>query len=98
MSYLESEDILGEWLDECCELDNDAWTSSTDLFASWKYWAAGREEWVGSVKLFRSGWKTVVVSSQCKNTEKTKRGFRGLRLKEGQPKPDPVPVMTKGRQ
>jgi putative DNA primase/helicase len=47
-SYLESEDVLGEWLDECCIRDAGAWEGTTALFSSWKGWAAGREEWTGS--------------------------------------------------
>jgi putative DNA primase/helicase len=88
-SYLENEDILGEWIKECCELDAQAWSSSTDLFTSWKYWAAEREEWVGAVKNFSQRLEDRGGFKPCKNKDKTKRGFRGLRLKEGQKK-DPV--------
>ncbi len=51
-SYLESEDILGEWLNEKCERAANAQATSTELFDSWKEWAEGREEWIGSVKQF----------------------------------------------
>ena len=38
-TYLESEDLIGEWIDERCDRDANAWTSSTVLFDSWQGWA-----------------------------------------------------------
>lgn len=80
-SYLESEDIIGEWLDECCIRDANAWEGSTALFLSWKGWAAGREEWIGSEKTFTTRLEERGEFKRKKNPEKTKRGFIGLRLK-----------------
>ena len=40
-AYLEAEDAVAAWLDECCQRDPKAWESSTALFASWSVW--GRE-------------------------------------------------------
>ena len=79
-SYLESEDVLGEWIDECCVCDANAWESSTSLFGSWKGWATVREEWVGSVKDFTKKLEDRGFKRR-KNKEQTKRGFVGLRLK-----------------
>jgi putative DNA primase/helicase len=80
-SYLESEDILGEWIGECCIRDANAWESSADLFGSWNIWASLREEWVGSVKTFTAKLEDRGEFVRRKNKEKTKRGFSGLRLK-----------------
>jgi putative DNA primase/helicase len=80
-SYLESEDILGEWIDECCIRDANAWESSTALFNSWKAWAVGREEWIGSEKTFSAKLEDRGEFTRRKNREQTKRGFAGLRLK-----------------
>jgi putative DNA primase/helicase len=80
-SYLESEDILGEWIDECCIRDANAWESSTALFNSWKGWAVGREEWIGSVKTFSARLEDRGEFKKRRNPEKTKHGFAGLRLK-----------------
>jgi putative DNA primase/helicase len=80
-SYLESEDILGEWIDECCIRDANAWESSTALFNSYKGWAIGREEWVGSEKTFAAKLEDRGEFKRQKNREQTKRGFAGLRLK-----------------
>jgi putative DNA primase/helicase len=80
-SYLESEDVIGAWLDECCERDANAWESSTVLFNSWKDWAEAREEWVGSVKTFSTKLEDRGEFVKCRNKEKTMHGFRGLRVK-----------------
>jgi putative DNA primase/helicase len=80
-SYLESQDILGAWLDECCERDANAWTSSTDLFASWKEWAEERQEWVGSVNSLSGRLEDRGGFRKGKNKKQTGRGFWGLQLK-----------------
>src|SRR5262249_24807376 len=80
-AYLESEDVIGEWLDECCIRDPNAWESSTALFNSWKPWALQREEWVGSEKTFTAKLEDRGEFKRRKNPEKTKRGFIGLRQK-----------------
>jgi P4 family phage/plasmid primase-like protien len=80
-SYLESEDIIGEWIDECCERDPNAWESSTALFNSWKGYAIRREEWVGSEKTFCAKLEDRGEFKRQRNKEQTKRGFAGLRLK-----------------
>jgi putative DNA primase/helicase len=80
-SYLESQDLLGEWIDECCELKGNAWESSTSLFNSWKLWAEDREEWVGSVRTLSQKLEDRGGFRKCRNPEKTKMGFAGLKLK-----------------
>jgi putative DNA primase/helicase len=81
-SYLESQDIVGEWLNECFVRDANAWTSSTVLFDSWKIWATERDEWVGSVNTLSAKLEDRGEFARRTNPEKTKRGFAGLRLKE----------------
>jgi putative DNA primase/helicase len=80
-SYLESEDVLGEWIDECCIRDANAWESSTALFNSWKGWAVGREQWIGSENTFSAKLEDRGEFKRRRNKEQTKRGFVGLRLK-----------------
>jgi putative DNA primase/helicase len=80
-SYLESEDVLGERLNECCIRDRNAWESTTALFGSWKGWAVGREEWIGSETTFSAKLEDRGEFKKQKNKEQTKRGFAGLRLK-----------------
>jgi putative DNA primase/helicase len=80
-SYLESEDIIGEWIDECCNRDPNGWESSTALFNSWKAWASGREEYIGSVNTFSKKLEDRGEFKKRKNPKQTERGFAGLRLK-----------------
>src|SRR5262249_2378215 len=83
-SYLESQDVLGEWLEECCVRDAQGWVSTRDLFNSWKLWAEARQEHVGSVKSFSARVEDRgLIKSRDK--ERTQRGFSGWRLKEELP-------------
>jgi putative DNA primase/helicase len=50
--YLQSEDVLSSWLDECCERSIESWTSTTELFTSWKAWADKAGEHSGALKRF----------------------------------------------
>ena len=81
-SYLESQDTLGQWLDECCERTANAWTSSTELFGSWKVWAEHREQWVGSVNTLSAKLEDRGEFTKRKSPDKSGRGFAGLRLTE----------------
>jgi putative DNA primase/helicase len=74
-SYLESQDIVGEWLNECFVRDANAWTSSTELFESWKGWATERDEWVGSVNTL-SAKQDRGEFRKSRNPEKTKNGLK----------------------
>ena len=51
-NYLDAEDAVSLWIEECCTEDSRAWKSSKSLFASWKGWADRAEEFVGSQKRF----------------------------------------------
>jgi putative DNA primase/helicase len=85
-SYLESQDILGAWLEECFERDANAWTSTTDLFDSWRTWAEERQEWVGSVNDLSARLEDRGGFRKCKNKKQTARGFAGLRVKPREPR------------
>jgi putative DNA primase/helicase len=37
-TYFEEQDTVGTWLADCCKLQPNEWTSSSDLFNSWKHW------------------------------------------------------------
>ncbi len=80
-SYFEGQDVIGEWLDDCCEIKGNAWASSTDLFDSWQNWAEERGHWIGSLVTFSQRLEDRGGFTKRKNTEQTQRGFAGLRLK-----------------
>jgi putative DNA primase/helicase len=50
--YLSEQDLIGQWLDDCCDRVVGAPVSSTELFMSWRDWANSREEYVGTHKYF----------------------------------------------
>jgi phage/plasmid-associated DNA primase len=50
--YLESQDTTGQWIEECCERDVNAWTNTRTLYASWKQWAEQRNEYIKTEKAF----------------------------------------------
>ena len=68
-AYLEAEDATGAWLEEACIRDPQAWTTSTELFSSWKSWAERAGEPVGTSKRFSQSLET--------------RGFQPLRKMNG---------------
>lgn len=75
--YLEAEDVLGAWLDECTVGDANAWASSNELFASWSAWAERHGEYIGSQK--RLSEQLLSRGFEDRRT-RTSRGFIGLRV------------------
>ncbi len=75
--YLEAEDVIGAWLDECTVDDVNAHASSSDLFASWSAWAQSHGEFVGSQRYLSEKLLTRGVKD---GRTKSRRGFVGLRL------------------
>ena len=50
--YFSSEDLIGQWLAECCQVGSGQSATSRDLMASWKTWALSSGNEVGSQKGF----------------------------------------------
>jgi putative DNA primase/helicase len=75
--YLESEDALSAWIDDCCERDPRAQTPSADLFASWSRWSDRASEATGSMK-----WLIQKLEDRGfqRYRKKSERGIAGLRL------------------
>jgi putative DNA primase/helicase len=76
--YLESEDALGQWIEECCEKDPLCWQGSSELFASWKDWAARTGELARTQRRFVQALESRGFEVQRKAKA---RGSAGLRLK-----------------
>jgi putative DNA primase/helicase len=77
--YLEAEDSLQLWLADRTEPDPNAWEPTEDLFRSWAEWAKAAGEEIGTQKRFVQALENVGYTSK-RNPQKTKRGFKGLRL------------------
>src|SRR5262249_55341468 len=78
--YLESQDVLGEWLAEWCELAPGYWGGIQELFDKWRPWAEARGEWVGSKNKFSQKLEDRGGFVPQKSKDQKHRGFRGLRL------------------
>ena len=49
-AYFAEEDIIGQWMEECCELGSHARETSAALFQSWKAWAEALGHDAGSAR------------------------------------------------
>jgi putative DNA primase/helicase len=77
--YLEAEDAVSIWLDECTRADAQAWEAGGTLFASWKRWAERAGEYIGSQKRF-SNLLTERGFAPKRGGGTGLRGFVGLRV------------------
>ena len=77
--YLNAEDAVGRWLEDCCEIDNAAFTSSKFLFESWKNWANEFGEYIGSIRKLSD---QLIAKKFKPIRENQVRGFKGLYIKE----------------
>ena len=76
-AYMEAEDTLSAWIDEDCERDSQAWTPSSELFASWKGWAEKRGEHARTARWFAQALESRGFLPHRKSGA---RGMMGLRL------------------
>ncbi|RWD62551.1 MAG: hypothetical protein EOS36_14915 [Mesorhizobium sp.] len=76
-AYLDGEDALAAWIDECCRRNVNAWTQSSELFASWKVWADRQGEFAGSAKRFAQNLEARGFAPLRKTNG---RGFLGLEI------------------
>jgi putative DNA primase/helicase len=76
-AYLEAEDAVAAWMDECCQRDPTAWERTAALFASWSTWADKTGEYVGSQKHFSERLESRGITPLRRHDG---RGFIGIRL------------------
>ena len=46
--YFQDQDAVGRWMEECCLVGKNATATKSELWESWKKWAEGANEYVGS--------------------------------------------------
>jgi putative DNA primase/helicase len=80
-AYLDAQDTVAAWLDECCELDANTWERSQALFASWKAWAERSGQFVGDIKTFRDRLDGRDGIEFRKQPGTKRAGFQGVRLR-----------------
>ena len=78
-AYLEGEDAIALWLDECTTPDKNAWANSSDLFKSWKEWSEAAGEYTGNQRRFSQNLETKGLIPERR---KLGRGYRGRQLRE----------------
>jgi putative DNA primase/helicase len=83
-AYLSAEDAIAAWIDDRCERDPSAWTSSSDLFTSWKAWADASGEQAGSMKRLT---QTLETRSFHRHKMNRGQGFYGLCVKPDEASP-----------
>jgi putative DNA primase/helicase len=76
-AYLEAEDVLSTWMEECGAKDPHAWEPSAKLWTSWVEWAGKSGEHVGSQKQFHGRLEGRL---EAKRGSGGARGYRGFRL------------------
>lgn len=76
--YLEGEDALTAWIDECCERDPAAWEPRNALFSSWRAWTERSGEYAGSQKRFSQTMEAHGFEPLRKHQG---RGFLGLSIR-----------------
>lgn len=78
-AYLESEDLLLSWLEECCNVGPNNWAPSAHLFQRWKEWTEATGEYTGPAKRFSQRLEEHGFTR--KRPDKA-RGFAGLSLND----------------
>jgi putative DNA primase/helicase len=75
--YLQGEDAIKRWLEECCAEVANEWTDIGTLFHCWKQWAEASGEFAGSSKLFSQRLEEQGFVRSRTNKD---RGFQGLTI------------------
>jgi putative DNA primase/helicase len=90
--YLEAEDALGAWIEDCCERNPNSHTSTHELYESWKVWAIRsgyherNEKWLTG-KLDDAGFRAERV--WFPKLKRKVRGYWGLQVARQAPPPPP---------
>jgi putative DNA primase/helicase len=78
-AYFDEQDLFGQWIEECCELEPRAWEQTSVLFASWRSYAERNGEAAGDVRKFGP-----MLSKRGFLPERIgrPRGYRGICIKK----------------
>jgi len=83
--YVEEEDILAAWIDECCDLDPEHWVSTADLFSNWSQWNRGRGAGKGGTQISFGRMLSAEAEKKDRSFEKKRtnvaNGWSGIQLK-----------------
>src|SRR5262249_38605002 len=76
--YLQAEDAIANWIEDCATRDPVAFAKNSELFASWTEWATKAGEYVGSQKRFSQ--HLLDRQFERHRDKHLGRGFRGIKL------------------
>ena len=77
--YLFSQDIVGQWLADCCDTTNPNERSTLkELWVSWQPWAEKHNEWVGKRAEFREALERAGI--RFSNERNTRNVAIGVKL------------------
>lgn len=82
--YLDTQDAIGQWLEEDIKESPMGFASATELFRSWSVWATSRGERIGSQ---RGLLDEIETRGHQRERTKHSRGFRGLYIIPKAPNP-----------
>jgi putative DNA primase/helicase len=77
-AYLESEDAIAAWIEDCCRRDTNRFETTAALFASWTAWTTKTGEHTGTRKRFNQNLEA--RGDFAPHRTKTARGFYGFAL------------------
>jgi putative DNA primase/helicase len=80
-AYLAAQDAPAAWIEECCEVNSNAWERTADLFASWRAWAERNGEFVGDQRQFRDRLEARGVFHR-REPSTGRAGYQGLKLRQ----------------
>ena len=80
-TYLQDEDIVKTWINDELVEDKEQWTSTDDLFCSWKGWAEAHGEFLLSSRRLVQRLEALGYERDKGGAKKDVRGFRSLELK-----------------
>jgi putative DNA primase/helicase len=79
--YLDDQDVIGRWIDDCCTLTPNNWQSSADLWGSFERWADRNNERLGTQRAFSDalGKRDGITGGEGARVNRV-RGFSGIAL------------------
>jgi putative DNA primase/helicase len=77
-AYLDDQDAIAIWVDECCLRDPNAFTLVGELYAAWEMWAEAMGEFRSNSKRFSQRLEAMGFTRDNQR-HRGGRGFRGIK-------------------
>lgn len=81
--YRQEEDPVGQFLEDCCEFDDEYEISRRELYVAWQQWCHQQGEQAGSLKTLKRRFRSKEAEYGFRDTRVDGlRGYQGVRLKD----------------